>query len=52
MATQSSIVAWKSSMDRGAWRLQAMWLQRVGHDWALVSNRASLKWSHSAFVLS
>ena len=22
----------KNSMDRGAWRLQSMWSQRVGHD--------------------
>ena len=32
MATHSSIRAWRIPMDRGAWRLQSMGLQRVGHD--------------------
>ena len=32
MATHSSILAWRIPMDRGAWRLQSMELQRVGHD--------------------
>ena len=30
MATHSSILAWRISMDRGAW--QAIGSQRVGHD--------------------
>ena len=30
MATHSSILAWRISMDRGAW--QATGSQRVGHD--------------------
>ena len=29
MATHSSILAWRIPMDRGAWRLQSMGLQRV-----------------------
>ena len=32
MATHSSILDWKIVMDRGAWQLQSMGLQRVGHD--------------------
>ena len=32
MATHSSILAWRIPMDRGAWWLQSMGLQRVGHD--------------------
>ena len=34
-ATHSSILAQRISMDRGAWRLQSMGSQRVGHDWAI-----------------
>ena len=33
MATQSSVLAWRISMDRGVWRLQSMRSQRVGHDY-------------------
>ena len=33
IATHSSILAWRISMDRGAWwGLQSMGLQRVRHD--------------------
>ena len=32
MATQSSILAWEIPRTRGAWRLQSMGSQRVGHD--------------------
>ena len=32
MATHSNILAWKNLMDRGAWRLHSLGLQRVGHD--------------------
>ena len=32
MATHSSILAWRIPMDRGAWRLQSMGSQRVGHN--------------------
>ena len=32
MATHSSILAWRIPMDRGAWRVQSMGLQRVGYD--------------------
>ena len=32
MDTHSSMLAWRIPMDRGAWQLQSMGLQRVGHD--------------------
>ena len=32
MATHSSTLAWRILMDRGAWGLQSMGLQIVGHD--------------------
>ena len=32
MATHSSILSWRNPMDRGAWQVQSMGLQRVGHD--------------------
>ena len=32
MTTHSSILAWNIPMDRGAWWLQSMGLQRVRHD--------------------
>ena len=32
MATHSSVPAWKIPMDRGAYELQSMGSQRVGHD--------------------
>jgi len=31
-ATHSSILAWRIPMDREAWWVQSMGLQRVGHD--------------------
>ena len=31
-ATQSSILAWRIPMDRGAWRATSMGSKRVGHD--------------------
>ena len=31
MATHPSIFSWRIPMDRGAWGLQSMGLQRVGH---------------------
>ena len=34
MATHSSILAWRIPMDRGAWWVAVMGLQRVGHDWS------------------
>ena len=37
IATHSSTLAWRISMDRGAWWLQSMRSQRVGHDWATKS---------------
>ena len=33
MVTQTSILAWRSPMNRGAWQLQFMGLQRVRHNW-------------------
>ena len=35
MTTHSSILAWRIPMDRGAWWLQSMGSQRVGHDWVI-----------------
>ena len=32
MATYSTTLAWEIPMDRGAWQLQFMGLQGVGHD--------------------
>ena len=32
MATHSSILAWRIPIVRGAWQLQCMGSQRVGHD--------------------
>ena len=34
MATHSSILAWTIPWMEEPGRLQSMWLQRVGHDWA------------------
>ena len=34
MATHSSILAWRIPMDSGAWWLQYLRSQRVGHYWA------------------
>ena len=34
MATHSSILAWRNSMNRRAWRLQSKGSQTVGHDLA------------------
>ena len=33
MATHSSILAWRISMDRGAWQPKSMGPQRVSNDW-------------------
>ena len=38
MATDSSILAWRSPMDRGAWQVQLIGWQRVAHDWG--------EWAH------
>ena len=43
MATHSGILAWRIPMDRGAWRVTAMGLQRVRH------NRAT---KHSIFIIA
>ena len=32
MAPHPSILAWRIPLDRGAWRLQTMGLQRIRHD--------------------
>ena len=34
MATHSSILAWRIPWTEEPGRLQSIWLQRVGHDWA------------------
>ena len=41
MATHSSILAWRISKDRGAWGVQSMGLQRVGHNWVTKHSTAS-----------
>ena len=35
MATHSSILAWRIPWTEEPGGLQSMWLQRVGHDWAI-----------------
>ena len=32
MASQTSILAWRLAMDRGAWRAAVHGLERVGHN--------------------
>ena len=32
MATHSRSLAWRIAMDRGAWQVQSLGSQRVGHD--------------------
>ena len=44
MATHSSILCLENPVDRGAWRLQSMGSQRVGHDWAEQERYASYTW--------
>ena len=34
MATHSSVLAWRIPMDRGAWQVKSIWLQRVEHNWS------------------
>ena len=41
MATLSSILAWRISIDRGACGLQSMGPQRVGHDWGTMHSTTS-----------
>ena len=55
MATPLQYSCLENSMDGGAWRLQSVGLQRVGHDWAtslsfFLFNYASMKMSVSYFV--
>ena len=60
MTTHSSILAWNIPMDRGAWWLQSMGLQRVRHDWVhktLSRSRAvivmvtkSKNWDHKRHI--
>ena len=35
MVTDSSILAWEIPWTEDPGMLQSMWLQRVGHDWAI-----------------
>ena len=45
MATPSSILAWRIPWTEEPDRLQSMWMQRVGHDWASNTvNSTSMKW--------
>ena len=39
IATYSSILAWGIPMDRGAQWATANWSQRVGHDWATITEQ-------------
>ena len=39
IAKYSIILAWQIPMGRGAWGLQTVGLQRVGHDWATKQSR-------------
>ena len=43
MATHSRILPWRLATDRGAWGLQSMRSQRVGHDWVTKSSRVQRK---------
>ena len=43
MATYSSTLAWKTPWIKEPGRLQSMWSQRVGHDWA---TSLSLSWAN------
>ena len=45
MATHSSTLAWKIPWMEEPGRLQSMWWQRVGHDWA-----TSLQLQHQSFL--
>ena len=40
MATHSSIVAWRISIDRGAWQATAH--EIIGHDWGTKNTRSNL----------
>ena len=41
METHSSILAWKILWMEEPGRLQSVWLQKVGHDWATLKKNAS-----------
>ena len=45
MATHSSTLAWKIPWTEEPGRLQSMWLQRVGHDWAISLTITIQGWS-------
>ena len=48
MATHSSILAWRIPWTEELGRLQSMWSQRVGHDWAIW---LSLLWLYKIWYL-
>ena len=52
MATHSSILGWKIPWMEEPGRLQSMWSQRVGHDWATSLNiywNSAFKWEYLSF---
>ena len=48
MATYSSILNLGKPMDRGAWQATIHGLQRVGHDWGLLSSK---RWNDFAHII-
>ena len=49
MAAQSSILAWRIPMGRGAWRIQSIGSQRVGQD---LSDLVSTQYNGSKLLMS
>ena len=50
MATHSSILAWRISMDRGAWWATVHGAQRAGHDWVTKPSTAQLRFTGFSVV--
>ena len=42
MGIDSSILAWRIPMDKGAWQSQSMWSQRIRHDWVTKQSPAHI----------
>ena len=52
MATHSSILAWRLSMDRGAWQAADHGGHRVRHDWATKhSTHCKSQWKRASLVI-
>ena len=46
-------MSWRIPMDRGAWKLQYMGLQRVGHDWSMLRHHKALgAWCSYCFCVT